>query len=340
VVGQSQPTGTVKGQVHSRKPRTALPGVAVSLDGTELVSNTGGDGWFTLEGVPLGSYTVQFRMIGYRPLARPDVIVRPNRITFVDVELERLPVQLDGIVVVSGYFPDEEKQPTSITGYSGEEIRRAPGSAGDVSRIMATLPSVAKINDQSNSLIVRGGSPIENAFFVDNVEIPNVNHFPTQGTSGGAIGLLNVDFIQDVSFRTGGFSASYGDRLSSVMDIKLREGNRNEFDGQLDLNFAGFGGVAEGPLGSGRGAWLLSARRSYLDLIIKLADVGSTVAPRYGDYQGKLVYDFSPNHKLMLLGVMGYDQMHSDSAVAVENACSLGWWRLKYVFVVHFERIR
>ncbi|KPJ88213.1 MAG: hypothetical protein AMS18_13595, partial [Gemmatimonas sp. SG8_17] len=174
---QRQPTGTVKGQIYSRAPRATLPGVTVSVDGTDLASNSGGDGCFTLEGVPVGSYTIQFRMIGYRPLARPDVIVRPNRITFVDVELERLAVELEGIVVVSGYFPAEEIQPTSITAYSGEEIRRAPGSAGDVSRILATLPSVAKINDQSNSLIVRGGSPIENGFFVDNVEIPNINHF-------------------------------------------------------------------------------------------------------------------------------------------------------------------
>ncbi len=320
VLRQHQPTGTVKGQVHSRTARATLSGVNVSLDGTDRVSSTGRDGWFKLEGVPAGSYTIQFRMIGYRPMARTDVIVRPNRITFLYVELEPQPVELDSIVIVSGYFPDEATQPTSITGYSGEEIRRAPGSAGDVSRILATLPSVAKINDQSNSLIVRGGSPIENAFFVDNVEIPNVNHFPTQGTSGGAIGLLNVDFIQDVSFRTGGFSSSYGDRLSSVMDIRLREGNRNEFDGQLDLNFAGFGGVAEGPLFGDKVALLVAARRSYLDLIIKMADVGSTVAPRYGDYQGKLVYDWSPNHKLMLLGVMGYDHMQSDSTIAVENA--------------------
>jgi hypothetical protein len=285
----------------------------------ERETTTGSDGRFLIEKVPVGSHRLEFHTLGYRPAATLDVIVRPNRITHVDSRLEPNAMQLEGIVAVSGYFPEEESQPTSITRFSGEEVRRAPGSAGDVSRIMASLPSVAKVNDQNNALIVRGGSPIENAFFVDNIQIPNINHFPTQGASGGPIGLLNVDFIEDVDFTTGGFPPAHGDRLSSVMDIRLREGNRSEFDGQLDLNLAGLGAVAEGPL-SGRGSWLLSARRSYLDLLIEMADVGSTVAPRYSDYLGKLSFDLGGAHRLTVLGVASEDRLRSDSAVAVDNA--------------------
>jgi hypothetical protein len=312
-------TGSIQGQTIDARTLTPVSGVTVSLPILELETSSELDGRFLLEGVPAGSYTLEFRVIGYRPAATTDVIVRPNRITYVDAQLEALAVELEGIVVVSGYFPEVESQPNSIIGFSGEEIRRAPGSAGDVSRIMASLPSVAKVNDQTNSLVVRGGSPIENAFYVDNIQIPNVNHFPTQGASGGPIGLLNVDFIEAVDFKTGGFSAAYGDRLSSVMDLSLRDGNRSEFDGQLDLNLAGLGGVAEGPL-FGRGSWLVSVRRSYLDLLIKMVDVGSTVAPRYSDYQGKVAFDLGKGHKLTLLGVAAEDRMTSDSTVAVENA--------------------
>lgn len=100
---------------------------------------------------------------------------------------------------------------------------------------------------------------------MDNIEIPNINHFPFQGTSGGAINLLNVDYIQDVNFSSGGFSVLYGDKLSSVMDISLREGNRDKFEAQANLNLAGFGGQAEGPIAKGRGAWMFSLNRSYLD---------------------------------------------------------------------------
>jgi hypothetical protein len=312
-------TGSVQGQAVDARTQSPLPGVSVSIPIMERVTRTGADGRFVMDGVPVGSFVLEFRSIGYRPTAVSDVIVKPNRITYADAPLEPVPVELESIVVMSGYFPKEESQPTSIIGFSGEEIRRAPGSAGDVSRIMASLPSVAKVNDQTNSLIVRGGSPIENSFYVDNIQIPNINHFPTQGASGGPIGLLNVDFIKDVDFKTGGFSAAYGDRLSSVMDIGFRDGNRSEVDGQVDMNLAGFGGVAEGPLG-GRGSWLLSARRSYLDLLIKMVDVGSTVAPRYSDYQGKVSLDLGKGHKLTILGVGAEDRMTSDSSVAVENA--------------------
>ncbi len=311
--------GSIRGQVLDSRTKAAIPGTVVSLQGLEADATTGADGRFALVDLPVGSYTLEFRAMGFRPTARTDLIVRSARITYVDVELEPVAVELEGIVVVTGYFPEQESQPVSMTGFSGEEIRRAPGSAGDVSRIVASLPSLAKVNDQTNSLIVRGGSPTENAFFVDNIQIPNINHFPTQGASGGPIGVLNVDFIRDVNFTTGGFSAAFGDRLSSVMDISFRDGNRDEFDSQLDLNIAGFGGVLEGPL-PGRGSWMVSARRSYLDLIVKLTDVGSTVAPRYGDYQAKLVYDLGAGHRISVLGVGAYDEMHSDSSIAVDNA--------------------
>jgi hypothetical protein len=168
-------------------------------------------------------------------------------------------------------------------------------------------------------LIVRGGNPIENTFFIDNIEIPNINHFPSMASSGGPIGMVNVDFIQDVEFFTGGFSAKYGDKLSSIMDISFREGNRNEFDGQLDLNFAGFGGVFEGPLFNQKGSWLFSARRSYLDYLVDVFDVGSSVAPIYGDYQWKVVYDLNPFHKIMVVGLWGDDFNNPDRQTGSEN---------------------
>ncbi|MBD3170215.1 MAG: TonB-dependent receptor plug domain-containing protein, partial [candidate division Zixibacteria bacterium] len=189
--------------------------------------------------------------------------------------------------------------------------RRSPGTAGDVSRIVMNLPSIAKVDDQLNSLVVRGGNPTENAFFIDNIEIPNINHYPIQGSSGGPIGLINVDFIKDVSFSAGGFSASYGDRLSSVMDIKFREGNREEYDFQLDMHMAGAGVVAEGPLFDVQGSWMLSVRRSYLDLLVDA--IGTGVAPRYSDYQGKIALDLNSTNKLTALWLVGIDYISFDS---------------------------
>jgi hypothetical protein len=311
-------TGMIKGAIVDAETKTPLMGANVVVLGTKRGAASDDIGHFIILDVPVGSYTLQFSYLGYETMRKTDIIVRSERITFVQSGLKPSVIEGQAITVTAGYFSQTEEQPTSAVHFSYEEIRRAPGSAGDVSRILMILPSVAKVNDQSNGLIVRGGSPVENAFFIDNIEIPNINHFPTQGSTGGPIGLVNVDFIRDVHFSTGGFSSMYGDKLSSVMDITFREGNPDEFDGQLDLNFAGFGGVAEGPLFDNKGSWLFSVRRSYLDLLVKAFDVGTSIAPSYGDYQGKVVFDVASNHKLMLLGVFGDDHNSPDKDAAEE----------------------
>lgn len=310
--------GTLKGVVTDYDTKEALAGVNVQLMGTEKGTVTDLEGKFTIPNVPAGSYNVELSFIGYSKSRQTDVIIRPARITTLQVELSASEVEKQEVVVKAGYFSQEKDQPVSATSFNYEEIRRAPGSAGDISRIIAGLPSIAKVDDQSNSLIVRGGSPIENAFFLDNIEIPNINHFPTQGSSGGPLGLLNVDFIQNVNFSSGGFTSFYGDRLSSIMEITFREGNRNEYDNQLDLNFTGFGGVSEGPLGR-NASWMVSLRRSYLDLLIKTVDAGTSIAPTYGDFQGKIVYDINKNNKLSLLWISGDDHSKSNQKAAFEN---------------------
>lgn len=312
------PIGTIKGVLLDAGTKAPLIGANVVILNTSLGAATDSDGSYVITDVPVGNYSLQFYYLGYETLTKTDVIVRSQRITRVDAALKISTIQANEVVVTSGYFAQTGDQPVSSVNFSREEIRRAPGSAGDVSRIIMGLPSIAKVNDQTNSLIVRGGNPVENAFYIDNIEIPNINHFPTQGASGGPIGLINVDLIKDVNFHTGGFSSAYGDKLSSIMDITFREGNRDEFDAQFDLNFAGFGGVVEGLL-SKKGSWLFSARRSYLDLLVNAIDIGTTVAPRYGDYQGKLVYDINPSHQLTLLGVWGDDHNNPDFETAIEN---------------------
>jgi outer membrane receptor for ferrienterochelin and colicin len=232
-------------------------------------------------------------------------------------------METEAITVNAGYFTQIEEQPTSITSFTAEEIRRAPGSAGDVSRIIYGLPSVAKVNDTKNSLIVRGGSALENGFYVDNIEINNINHFPEQGSSGGPIGMLNVDFIEDVNFYSGGFSSNYGDRLSSIMELRLREGNRDKFESQLDLNFGGFGGVVEGPLFNGKGSWMVSARRSFLDFIVGAIGEDAASIPQYGDLQAKIVYDISPYHKLTMINVGGLDAISHKKENAIEDKSNM-----------------
>jgi hypothetical protein len=320
---QTSQNGTIKGRLIEYETKSPLAGANVEVLNMELGAATDEEGYYMINNIPVGSYSLRFSYVGFDQITRTDVIIRPKRISYINVELKSSVLQTEVISVNAGYFSNTEEQPTSNTNFNSEEIRRAPGSAGDVSRIVYGLPSIAKVNDTRNSLIVRGGSAMENAFYVDNIEINNINHFPEQGSSGGPIGMLNVDFIEDVNFYSGGFSSNYGDRLSSVMDIRLREGNRDMYDTQLDLSFGGFGGVAEGPLFNGKGSWMISARRSFLDFIVGAIGEDETSVPQYGDLQAKIVYDLSPYHKLTILNIGGLDAIGQKKEYAIEEKSNM-----------------
>ena len=180
--------GRIFGAITDKDTKAPIAGVNVLIPILEKGISSDAKGHFILKDIPVGSYTVHFQFIGYKPVSKTDVIVKSNRSTALNAELKISPIVIEGITVKNEeYFSETEEQPASVINFSYEEIRRAPGSGGDVSRIMMGLPCVAKVNDQSNNLVVRGGSPVENAFFIDNIEIPNINHFPTQGSSGGPI---------------------------------------------------------------------------------------------------------------------------------------------------------
>lgn len=312
------PEGMIKGRVIDEEIKSPIPNVRVKVVGTSLEVYTDADGYFSIPNVSVGTYTLELSSRFFITRRKPDVIVKSNRTTYVEatLKLDKI-VQEEEITVTASYFSSTESQPTSSTSFSNEEIRRAAGSAGDVSRIISSLPSVTRTNDMINYLVVRGGSPAENSFYLDNIEIPNINHYPALGSTAGAISLLNVDFIRDVRFYSGGFSPIFGDRLSSVMDISFREGNHDESDFQLSLDMMGIGAVGEGPVASGKGSWMFSARRSYIDLLIDL--MGSGVPVTWSDFQGKLNFDLSSNNRLSFLGVAGLDSSGTKKEDALKD---------------------
>jgi hypothetical protein len=301
-------TGAITGTVIDKETHNAIIGANVLVIGTKRGGVTDTEGFFEISDLPIGSYVLQITYVGFEPVKVPDVIVRPRRNTNITAEMVSRTITVEEASVTVGYFQSIEYAPTSSVSFGYEEIRRAPGSAGDVSRIIYGLPSIAKVNDQYNGLVVRGGSPIENAFYIDNIEVPNINHFPTQGSSGGAVSVINVDLINNVNFMTGGFASTYGDKLSSVMDINLREGNREMLEGQIELSMAGAGFVAEGPIGAKKGSWMVSLRRSYVDFVVDLMDLG--VAPKYGDLNVKLTYDIDEHHKISIIDIGSIDLNH------------------------------
>jgi hypothetical protein len=300
-------TGTISGTVFDAATKEPLQSANVSLAGTNLGAVTDSSGSFEITSVPPGEYAVKVSLLGFRPAVRTDVVVTPVRPAVVRIGLQEAAVELEGVSAQAGYFVSTPELPVSVSRQSSEEIRRLPGGFEDVLRAVAILPGVAQVEAGRNDLIVRGGSPGENLYILDGIEIPNINHFGTQGYSGGPLSYINLDFVDNTVFSTGGFGPKYGDRMSSVLGIELRDGRQDRLGGKLTISATQFGLNLEGPAAD-NGSFLFSARRSYLDFIFRGAGFG--FVPEYWDFTGKWKYAPGPKDEIRVVAVAAIDDVN------------------------------
>lgn len=316
-----KPTGTLQGLVQDSQTMEPLIGVNIYLPETENGTTTQGNGTFTLKNIPAGVHNVRISYVGYETQTLTDVVIYSNKTRNLSVKLTPTTVEGETVTVSAGYFSKEEIERISSVSFNPEEIRRSPGAGQELSRILNTISGVATTGETSQDLYVRGGSVNENAFYIDNIPVPAVRHFEQAGgQSNGPIGILNTDLIEDITFSTGGFGASYGDRLSAVGDIQYRDGNPNGFSGKAGLNMTGFLLNAEQGLNEGKSTWLVSARRSYLDIVADALNAGG--APRYEDYQGKVHHKISKNHTVDVLGIYGESLFAQSRSQAIDDGNS------------------
>lgn len=318
--------GSIKGIIRSKMTQNPLTGVTIKLLNTKLGAISKKNGEFEILNISPGIYAVQFTYIGYETNVSANLAVPSGKSVYIEIELNEKVIGLEGVEVRASYFDKKIETVTSTQSLSAEDIRRAPGVQEDVIRAAALLPGVAITSAGRNDLIVRGGAPFENLFVVDNIEVANINHFGTQGSSGGPLSIINIDFVKNLTFSAGAFGSRYGDKVSSITNIELRNGNEEQFGGKLNLSATGFGINLEGPVAE-RGSFLFSARRSYLDFIFKAA--GFSFIPQYWDFQGKFNYRLDDYNTLTFLGVgaLGTVTLNNDnlddkfdnSRVAVPN---------------------
>ena len=323
------PVGAISGTIVDAQTQQPIPGVNVILANTTLGAATNTEGVFRINNVPVGTYTAQISAIGFTPIQVPDLVVRTGRVTQVTKSLQEAFYETEEVVVEGGvYFESDLQNLTSAQNLSYEEIRRSAGAIGDVLRLTQALPGVALTNDQRNDLVVRGGTPSENLLLVDNIEIGSLNHFGAQNTGGGPISMLNTEFLDDASFYSGGFSSQYGNRLSSVLDISLREGGSDRILTDIEMGIAGFGVISEGPI-SDNATYMVSVRRSYLELLEDA--IGLTAVPEYWNLNAKIVYRPSYKHTLSLISIGGIDDINFRvdpddlDDPSLENTKSGGW---------------
>ncbi|MBN2426470.1 MAG: TonB-dependent receptor [Calditrichaceae bacterium] len=300
-------TGSIQGQIFDAANRSPLAGVNITVEDINAGAATDEAGRYIIKKIPVGIYTIHVVYMGYQEKIIPDIVVKSNQICYVNTELSVSIIDGETITVSSGYYAEPYYTPVSMYSLSQEEIRRSPGAREDISRVLQNMAGVNFTSDDRNDLVVRGGSPTEVLFLVDDMEIPNPNHFGTQGGTGGPINLINAELIDDVFFMAGGFTSQYGSKSSAVVGIKLRQGNRQAYNGKLDLSFGGVGGYLEGPLNKGQGSFVIGFHRSFLELF---EDVfGYNGVPVYSNIQGKLDYDLSNLHKMSILIIGGDDKI-------------------------------
>ncbi len=331
--------GTITGKVLNAQTKSAVPFANILVMNTNFGSATDIDGNFRITNLPPNIYQVRISAIGYKSIVKTDVMVTNTSPTFLEISLMEEVIELEGVTVEAGYFKQSNIELSSVRYFNYEEIRRAPGGFEDVVRALSVLPGVAQADAGRNDLIVRGGAPSENLFLIDGIEVPNINHFGTQGATGGPLSFINLDYVSETSFSTGGFSSAYGDKLSSVLSIKLREGRDDRLGGKAVISASQFGLNVEGPLSS-KSNFLFSARRSYLDFIFKAA--GFSFVPEYYDFLTKFAYEFDAKNKLTFMLITALDNVkffNDTDDKKFDNSRILGSDQTQYVTGLSFRHL-
>ncbi|MDP4117427.1 MAG: TonB-dependent receptor, partial [Bacteroidota bacterium] len=331
--------GKITGRIIDEATQQTLPGVNVLIVGTKIGTVSDSDGSYEISGLSYGSYTLKISLVGYKTLLKADIFVNSTRPANIDFALTQSVLELEGVTVTSSFFQKDPHELNSVSSFSYEEIRRSPGGFEDVIRALSILPGVAQADAGRNDLIVRGGAPSENLYVLDGIVVPNINHFGTQGATGGPLSYIDLNYVNETSFSSGGFSVMYGDKLSSVLKIDLRNGRKDKIGGKLIISASQFGLNAEGPLGRNTD-FALSARRSYLDLIFKAA--GASFIPEYYDVLTKVNHNFDQNNSLSFLFISAFDNVkyiNNTSDQKYDNSTVLGSNQTNYVTGLTYKHL-
>lgn len=302
----AQNTGTINGYVKDARTLLPIPGATVRLVNSDLAATADAKGFYRISNVPTRTWNVEASATGYRNDTKFDLSVTSGNAIELNFELDVAFKELSGVVIKPGFIKPvgvvNSVQTLGIT-----EIAKYPGANFDIAKVVQSLPGVSGSVGFRNDIIIRGGAPNENVYYLDGIEIPSINHFATQGAAGGPVGLLNVSFIEGVTLHTSAFPAKYDNPLSGVLQFKQRSGNADGFQGNFRLSASEAALTAEGPLGAknGKTTYIASVRRSYLQFIFQLIQL--PFLPDYWDYQYKVTHKLNDKNELNFIGIGAID---------------------------------
>ena len=308
----AQNNGRLSGVVVDKLTQKILPNVSVSIEGITEGAIADTNGIFRITGIPLKTYNIIFSLVGYKKQTLFNVVINAGNENNFNIELEQSGGALTEVLVKTNKRTARAatlETPLSVQRLTTEEIKSNPGGNFDISKVIQSLPGVgggAGGGGFRNDIIIRGGAPSENVFYLDGIEMPVINHFQTQGSAGGPQGILNVSFIEDVKLSSSAFDARYDNALSSVFQFKQKTGNRNKLQGNVRLSATELSGTLEGPLSKDKKTtFLASIRRSYLQLLFTAIDL--PIRPSYWDFQTKITRQIDKKTTLSFIGIGAID---------------------------------
>ena len=305
--------GVLKGRIYDAKTNQALEFAAILIQGTTISSTTDLDGNYVFQGLEPGFKRLVISLVGYEKTISSEVQVQGNQTTFLDVAVEHTAVQLSEVTVRSNINIKKIESPISVLSIGVQEIEKSAGANRDVSKVVQALPGVGATDPNRNDLIVRGGGPSENVFYLDGIEIPVINHFATQGSSGGTVGVINPDFVREINFYTGAFPANRGNALSSVMEIKQKDGSKDRLHTKLSVGASDAALTIDGPIGK-KSTFIVSARQSYLQFLF--AAIGLPFLPTYNDFQVKYKIQLDKKNEISFIGIGAIDDMVLNNGIS------------------------
>jgi hypothetical protein len=287
----AQNTGTISGVIVNKQNQQPISNASISIGNNQQGVITDSLGRFRKSGIPNGSVNLKVTAVGYNAFQLFNVLITSGNENNLVMELEPMVTELKAVTVNSGSRKTAKaatlETPLSVQRLTTEEIKQNPGGNFDISRVIQSLPGVggtASTAGFRNDIVIRGGAPNENVYYLDGIEVPVINHFATQGSAGGPAGILNVSFIEDVKLSSSAFDAKFDNALSSVFEFKQKRGNTNHLQGNIRLSGTELAATFDGPLSkSGKTTFLASARRSYLQFLFQAIDL--PIRPNYWDFQ-------------------------------------------------------
>lgn len=294
----------LRGRITDVLSNEPLPFVNVVVAGTNVSAVSDAEGNFQFQGLTPGFIRLQASSVGYNQTLSPEIEVSQANVAFLEIRMEPKDTELKEVTVNASPFRKTEESPVSLKTIGIAEIERSPGANRDVSRVIQSFAGVLSTPAYRNDVIIRGGGPSESRFYLDGVEVPNINHFATQGASGGPIGILNADFLREVNYYSGAFPANRGNALSGVFEFAQVDGNSDKLKFRGSLGASELSATLDGLAGE-KTTFIVSARRSYLKLLFSALEL--PFLPTFNDMQFKVRTRLDAKNELTFIGLGAID---------------------------------